>query len=412
MKHSHDHKIIADDATSVTNPNLYDNDARMKRKMSQPNPSCNFNDCDFDMDPFCYITPTKKRRYNQNGELNDIENIQQNLESHECLDGSSNLVSPPITPIKRDITKAFPFQQQESGRVISQYSDCEDEPMSFKNDHKSYGKMNQRQNDAMQIDATSELKQPVVALFDSKNSSSASISSHSMPPSQDSFIASKSLPLSETIQYKEKQQSKLPWIQTSKIGIPSKGRSTRGFNSSSSLFENVISTSAKLSKSTRNNTIHNHLLQCHICNRSDRDVSLKDSVYQQNKAFSQTQHHKAYLTSCPEKRSNQNSLFSYFQTAAKSSKPCSSGLKMSNTKAKADLRTIPEEKSILFIKCSYCDKSVCKSNCTRACEKCRASFCTFCSTVNYDRTEERNFCFDCNTSDDGCSDLMKKMDIS
>lgn len=51
--------------------------------------------------------------------------------------------------------------------------------------------------------------------------------------------------------------------------------------------------------------------------------------------------------------------------------------------------------------CNYCDRLSC-STCRRTCERCVKVYCTFCSTINYDRPAERMFCLDCEQSlDDG-----------
>lgn len=51
--------------------------------------------------------------------------------------------------------------------------------------------------------------------------------------------------------------------------------------------------------------------------------------------------------------------------------------------------------------CHYCDRWCC-ATCVRTCERCAGGFCTFCSTINYDRPEERTFCLDCGQApDDG-----------
>lgn len=46
--------------------------------------------------------------------------------------------------------------------------------------------------------------------------------------------------------------------------------------------------------------------------------------------------------------------------------------------------------------CSYCTHSICLASCTIVCEGCKEFFCKMCSTINYDRSEERMFCLDCN----------------
>lgn len=45
--------------------------------------------------------------------------------------------------------------------------------------------------------------------------------------------------------------------------------------------------------------------------------------------------------------------------------------------------------------CSFCGKSSCGS-CTRECVSCQDTFCSYCSTTNYDLRYDRNFCLECN----------------
>eukprot|EP01134_Creolimax_fragrantissima_P005892 CFRG5892T1 len=45
--------------------------------------------------------------------------------------------------------------------------------------------------------------------------------------------------------------------------------------------------------------------------------------------------------------------------------------------------------------CAFCEKDVCET-CQRQCEGCLESFCSLCSTTNYDEKYDRMFCLDCN----------------
>ena len=48
-----------------------------------------------------------------------------------------------------------------------------------------------------------------------------------------------------------------------------------------------------------------------------------------------------------------------------------------------------------MIPCAHCDKPTCET-CLRECAGCDDTFCTFCSTPNYDESYDRFFCLSCN----------------
>lgn len=105
------------------------------------------------------------------------------------------------------------------------------------------------------------------------------------------------------------------------------------------------------------------------------------------------------------KRKQKNSLLSYFRTTTTRSPP--SVLHPSVVKERFSPTT-----SMTLETCHYCDRLSC-STCRRTCERCAKGYCTFCSTINYDRPVERMFCLDCEQSLDvgggGDEDVM--MDI-
>eukprot|EP00814_Leptocylindrus_danicus_P020988 CAMPEP_0116007746 /NCGR_PEP_ID=MMETSP0321-20121206/2471_1 /TAXON_ID=163516 /ORGANISM="Leptocylindrus danicus var. danicus, Strain B650" /LENGTH=147 /DNA_ID=CAMNT_0003476477 /DNA_START=331 /DNA_END=774 /DNA_ORIENTATION=+ len=46
--------------------------------------------------------------------------------------------------------------------------------------------------------------------------------------------------------------------------------------------------------------------------------------------------------------------------------------------------------------CTFCDHLSCRSGgCIRQCEMCERPYCVFCSRTNYDETNERIFCLEC-----------------
>lgn len=45
--------------------------------------------------------------------------------------------------------------------------------------------------------------------------------------------------------------------------------------------------------------------------------------------------------------------------------------------------------------CGFCGKLTCRS-CSRECEECHDTFCSYCSTINYDLRYDRCFCLECN----------------
>ncbi|KNC75004.1 hypothetical protein SARC_12463 [Sphaeroforma arctica JP610] len=45
--------------------------------------------------------------------------------------------------------------------------------------------------------------------------------------------------------------------------------------------------------------------------------------------------------------------------------------------------------------CAFCERETCE-RCQRQCEGCLESFCSLCSTTNYDEKYDRTFCLDCN----------------
>jgi len=80
-------------------------------------------------------------------------------------------------------------------------------------------------------------------------------------------------------------------------------------------------------------------------------------------------------------------------------KPNNTLLNYSFTATAATARSHQEEQesqsSLQLQSCSFCDRPACLS-CTRHCERCRAHFCTLCSTLDYSSSRtERCFCLDC-----------------
>ena len=58
--------------------------------------------------------------------------------------------------------------------------------------------------------------------------------------------------------------------------------------------------------------------------------------------------------------------------------------------------------------CRYCDKPTCLA-CSRKCEICQSSFCTFCSKVDYGGVVERILCFECDEVESrACGDANKR----
>jgi len=50
------------------------------------------------------------------------------------------------------------------------------------------------------------------------------------------------------------------------------------------------------------------------------------------------------------------------------------------------------------VKCSYCERDICVL-CIRQCDKCKDIFCNFCTTMNYDESNERLLCLGCNSDE-------------
>lgn len=48
--------------------------------------------------------------------------------------------------------------------------------------------------------------------------------------------------------------------------------------------------------------------------------------------------------------------------------------------------------------CAFCEHSACEM-CVRQCDKCLGVFCGFCSTINYDRRDDRPLCLTCNAEE-------------
>lgn len=98
---------------------------------------------------------------------------------------------------------------------------------------------------------------------------------------------------------------------------------------------------------------------------------------------------------CCESQNNppqKNSLLSYFCTVT-------TALPRNQPTGKAIVKRggVPTAVST----CQYCDRRCCGA-CTQICERCKGSYCTFCSNIDYSGPVERTFCPDC---EDGCESV-------
>ncbi|KAL2643700.1 hypothetical protein R1flu_011287 [Riccia fluitans] len=50
--------------------------------------------------------------------------------------------------------------------------------------------------------------------------------------------------------------------------------------------------------------------------------------------------------------------------------------------------------------CFHCTRACC-GNCTRRCDGCEAFFCSVCCTADYGQRDDRSFCFECKSCNDG-----------
>jgi hypothetical protein len=95
------------------------------------------------------------------------------------------------------------------------------------------------------------------------------------------------------------------------------------------------------------------------------------------------------------KKQHSSSLLSYFNTT--------SNLRSSSSSHHPQYKLIPNHnvgshelapKAKTYHPCSYCEHYSC-SGCTKQCEQCNGSFCSFCCTTDYSEPRERIFCLDC-----------------
>ena len=140
--------------------------------------------------------------------------------------------------------------------------------------------------------------------------------------------------------------------------------------------------------------------ECHVCESYGEPSSSSPS--NETHTFPRNQENDRHRQPAIEGRKPKrqtNSLLSYFRATTMTNVPFATATIAPDASAPPPPRPM---RTAILRTCYYCDRWCC-STCTRTCERCAGGYYTFCSTINYDRPEERTYCLDCeeDPDDDG-----------